>query len=186
MNASLTNLIVDAGQDRAKRDALLQSVYTELRQLAHRQLGARSSDQTLSTGPLVHEAYLKLFPDASARFQNRRHFFGAAARAMREIVIDYARARLAECRGCGQRGMNIDDLETGQLAIDDHAEHWLRVDAALNRLSEVDQRALQVAQLHYFAGMQIDDIAAALEISAPTVKRDTRFVREFLREALDA
>lgn len=184
MTENVTQLLVAAGSNPEQRGKLFQVVYDELRRLARRQLGARGSDQTLSTGPLVHEAYMKLFPDGRASFENRRHFFGAAARAMRQVAIDYARARLAERRGHGKRPLNIDDIDPNLIQLDSRAEELVHLDAALTRLGEVDARALQVAELRYFAGMEVMEIAEALDISEATVKRDSRFVRDFLEAAI--
>src|SRR5690606_19422575 len=163
---------------------LFRLVYDELKRLARRELGGRGKDQTLSTGPLVHEAYMKLFPDGRGSFENRRHFFGAAARAMRQVAIDYARARLAERRGEGKRPLNIDDIDPNLMQLDSRAEELVDLDAALTQLGEIDARALQVAELRYFAGMEVIEIAEALEVSEATVKRDSRFVREFLQAAM--
>ena len=191
MAENVTQLLARAGTDPEQRGRLFKVVYDELRRLARRQLGARGGDQTLSTGPLVHEAYMKLFPDGRGNFENRRHFFGAAARAMRQVAIDYARARLAERRGEGKRPLNIDDIDhdlidSGLMQLDSRAEELVHLDAALNQLGEVDARALQVAELRYFAGMEVIEIAEALEVSEATVKRDSRFVREFLQAAMQA
>ncbi len=184
MTGDVTQLIAAAGEDPEQRARLFLTVYEELKRLARRELGSRSHDQTLSTGPLVHEAYLKLFPQGQGSFENRRHFFGAAARAMRQVAIDYARSRLADRRGQGQRALNIDDVDPSQLRLDSQAEELVQLDAALEKLAKVDERALQVAELRFFAGMEVSEIAEALGVSEPTVKRDTRFVREFLQAAL--
>ncbi|MCB1560752.1 MAG: sigma-70 family RNA polymerase sigma factor [Xanthomonadales bacterium] len=184
MAEDVTQLLARAGTDPEQRGRLFKVVYDELRRLARRQLGARGGDQTLSTGPLVHEAYMKLFPNGRGSFENRRHFFGAAARAMRQVAIDYARARLAERRGEGKRPLNIDDIDPNLMQLDSRAEELVHLDAAMTQLGEVDARALQVAELRYFGGMEVLEIAEALEVSEATVKRDTRFAREFLSAAL--
>jgi len=186
MSGEVTQLIAAAGESPEQRAKLFLVVYEELKRLARRELGARPHDQTLSTGPLVHEAYLKLFPKGEGSFENRAHFFGAAARAMRQVAIEYARARLAESRGSGQRALDIDSVDASHLQLDSQAEELVQLDAALLKLAEVDERALQVAELRFFAGMEVSEIALALGISEPTVKRDTRFVREFLHAALNA
>lgn len=185
MPEDLTRLLADSASP-ADRERLFRLVYDELRSLARRELGARGHDQTLSTGPLVNEAYMKLFPkgDKGSGFESRRHFFGAAARAMRQVAVDYARARLAERRGKGQRALNIDDIDANLLGADGHAEELVQLDAAFQKLGEIDQRALQVAELRYFVGMEVSEIAQALGLSEPTIKRDSRFVRDFLEAAL--
>jgi RNA polymerase sigma factor (TIGR02999 family) len=185
MAEDLTQLLADAGSDPGKRAALFNRVYEELRQLARRELGGRGADQTLGTRPLVHEAYFKLFPEAGGRgYENRRHFFGAAARAMRQVAIEHARARLANKRAEGRKPLDLDGLDPDALPIDSQAEGLVQLDAALRQLGEVDARALEVAELRYFVGMEVREIAATLGVSEPTVKRDTRFVREFLSEWL--
>lgn len=184
MSGDLTQLLVCAADDPAKRAELFARVYDELRQLARRELGAQRGDQTLGTRPLVHEAYFKLFPDGGGAFENRRHFFGAAARAMRQVAIEHARARLAERRGSGQKPLDLDGLDPNALRIESQAEELVELDAALAKLGEVDARALEVAELRFFAGLEIGEIAEALGVSEPTVKRDSRFVREFLAEWL--
>lgn len=184
MPGDLTQLLVDAGADPARRAELFARVYEELRVLARRELGPRRGDETLGTRPLVHETYFKLFPEGGGAFDNRRHFFGAAARAMRQIAIEHARARLAQRRGAGQRPLDLDELDPNLLRIDSQAEELVELDAALAKLGEVDARALEVAELRFFAGLEVSEIAATLGLSEPTIKRDTRFVREFLSEWL--
>jgi len=184
MAENVTQLLAAAGTDPEQRGRLFQLVYGELQRLARRELGARGQDQTLSTGPLVHEAYMKLFPGGDKSFENRRHVFGAAARAMRQVAIDYARARLAERRGEGRKPLNIDDIDPSLMQLDSHAEELVHLDAALTQLGEVDARALQVAELRYFAGMEVAEIAEALALSEATIKRDSRFAREFLEAAI--
>ncbi|MBL8243674.1 MAG: sigma-70 family RNA polymerase sigma factor [Rhodanobacteraceae bacterium] len=185
MTEDLTELLAQAGVDPGKRAVLFARVYDELRQIARRELGGQSGDATLGTRPLVHEAYFKLFPrGGGGAFENRRHFFGAAARAMRQVAIEHARSRLAERRGSGQRPLDLDALEADALRVDSEAENLVRLDAALARLGDIDSRALEVAEMRFFAGMEVAEIAAALGISEPTVKRDTRFVRDFLAECL--
>ena len=107
-----------------------------------------------------------------------------AARAMRQVAIDYARARLAERRGEGRKPLNIDDIDPSLMQLDSHAEELVHLDAALTQLGEVDARALQVAELRYFAGMEVAEIAEALALSEATIKRDSRFAREFLEAAI--
>lgn len=185
MSEDLTELLVQAGADPAKRARLFARVYDELRQIARRELGSHGADSTLETRPLVHEAYFKLFPTSGGtHFENRRHFFGAAARAMRQVTIEHARARLAERRGAGQRPVDLAALAESTLRVDSEAENLVRLDEALAQLGEVDARALEVAELRFFAGLEVGEIAAMLGVSEPTVKRDTRFVREFLAECL--
>ena len=183
MAQDLTQLLSDSASP-AERDRLFSLVYAELQSLARRELGARRHDQTLSTGPLVHEAYMKLFPNGSGGFDNRRHFFGAAARAMRQVAVDYARSQMAERRGSGQKPLHLDQIDVNLLGADSHAEELVQLDAALQQLAEIDQRALQVAEMRYFIGMEVTEIAQALGVSEPTIKRDSRFVREFLEAAL--
>lgn len=185
MSKDLTQLLAE-GASPAERDQLFRLVYAELKQLARRELGARSRNQTLSTGPLVHEAYLKLFPDGAGGFESRRHFFGAAARAMRQVVVDQARSKLSARRGQGQAALNLDEVEGGQLGQACRIEDLVRLDRAFDALGEVDERALRVAELRYFVGLELSEIAQALGVSVPTIKRDSHFIRNFLEAALAA
>ena len=140
---------------------------------------------TLNTRALVNEAYIKLFAGVQASYSNRQHFFATAARAMRQVVVDYARARLAECRGSGAAHVNLDHLDAQALPIDSQAERLVAIDAALDKLAALDPRLAQVVEMRFFAGMEVAELAALLEVSVPTIVRDTRTAKAFLQKELD-
>jgi RNA polymerase sigma factor (TIGR02999 family) len=162
-------------------DLLLPLVYAELRQIAHGQLAGKGQPLTLNTTAVVHEAYLKLMRSESAAPRDRGHFFAVAATAMRQIVIDHARARLAQKRGDGAQHQSLDDHE---IAIDDRASELMDLDAALKRLEVMDARASKVVELRFFGGLTVEETAEALEIAPRTVKREWREARALLYREL--
>ena len=169
------------GDPRALDDVFVL-VYEELRQLA-RMVRRGRAGHTMNTTALVHEAYLKLVPSQLAGVDNRVYFYRVAARAMRQLLVDAARQRAAEKRGGGQRAVTFDEeLHAGAL----QAEQLLMVDDALRRLESVNTRAAQVVECRFFAGLDVEETAQALEISAPTVKRDWRSARAWLVRHLNA
>jgi RNA polymerase sigma factor (TIGR02999 family) len=176
-------MITDEGvrNDPASNE-LYAAVYDELKRLAHRQLRARSGADTLSTTELVHEAFLKLGRRPGAQWQNRAHFFGAAATAMRDVLVDFARRRQASKRGGSWRVVSL-DAAIGGIEVD--VEDLLALDAALDQLDVLDQRLRRVVELRFFAGMSEDDIADMLGVSTRTVERDWRKARMFLLRKME-
>ncbi len=164
----------------ATPSAFSATVIEEVRRLAHRELARHRRGLTLETRALVNEVYLKLHAHT---FANRAHLLATAAQAMRQIIVDHARAHQAERRGGGAVPVSLAVLEGSRYAVGD-AEQWLRVDHAMRRLGERDPRLEQVAELRYFAGLEIEEVAEVLGISEATVKRDTRLVRAFLTAEL--
>ncbi len=162
---------------------LMAYVHAEMQRLARSALHRGERGVTLCTGAVVNEAYLKLFGQGQQRFRDRGHFLAIAATAMRQVLVDYARARLAGKRGGGQV-TSLDALEHFDFAIDADAEQIVAIDAALAALDALDPRARQVFELRFFAGLEVEEVAAAIAISAPTVKRDARFARAFIGEQL--
>jgi|SRR3954465_3600083 RNA polymerase sigma factor (TIGR02999 family) len=163
-------------------DPLYTAVYGELKRLAHRQLRARSGGDTLSTTELVHEAFLKLGRTPDSNWESRAHFFGAASRAMRDILIDFARRKQATKRGGSWHAVSMSQAETAlQVEVDD----LLALDAALDQLDAVNQRLRQVVELRFFGGVPQDDIARMLGVSSRTVERDWLKARLFLLRAID-
>lgn len=181
-DAELTSALNSGNAD--ERDRLLGIVHEDLRRIARAELARHRRGETLNTQALVNEAYLKLFAGAAASFENRKHFFATAARAMRQIVIDYARARLADCRGAGAEHVPLDALEILPLAIDAQAEQLVGIDAALTRLAALDPRLAEVVELRFFAGLEVEEVAELLGVSAPTIKRDSRTAKAFLAREL--
>ena len=171
---------VSDGEPRAA-DALLSLVYEELRVLAHRQRAGWNNVQTLNTTALVHEAYLKLVDQNAGVWNSRAHFYGVAARAMRNIRRDYARARKAQKRGGDrQRVTYIDHL----IPSEEAAREILALDAALTELEALSPRSSSIIECRYFAGLSIDETAAVLDLSPSTVKRSWRAARSWLHETI--
>ena len=169
-----------SGGDRAAVDALIEAVYGELRHLANAHLRRERSGHTLSATALVHEAWVRL-ADQQRPWQGRAHFFGAASRAMRRILIDYARSRTAGKRK-GER-VSITVAE-GELQVTPAFEELLAVDAALDGLYQVNERAARVMECRYFGGLTIEETAEALGVSHATVSEDARFARAWLFRAM--
>lgn len=179
----ITLALADAGNP-AGRDRALAMVYEDLLRIARAELARHRRGATLETRVLVNEAYLKLFNRSGLDYHNRVHFYATAARAMRQVVIDHARARLAERRGGGAEHIDLDGIEGGALPVDSQAEQLLAMDAALDRLAALDERLVKVVELRFFAGLEVAEIAELLGVSEPTVKRDTRAAKAFLHREL--
>jgi RNA polymerase sigma factor (TIGR02999 family) len=169
-----------AAGDVARSERLLELVYAELKRIAHRQLSRERFADTLQTTALVHEAYLRLVGQHELSWENRRHFFGIAARAMRQILVDHARHRHARKRD-GGHPVTLDDAVAASAAP---AEDILGVDEALGRLAAVAPRAAQVVELRYFAGLSLEETAEALGVAPATVKRDWMSARAWLQREL--
>lgn len=167
--------------DRQAAEDLIPLVYGELRKLAAFRLKQEAGAHTLQATALVHEAYLKLSP-GDAQWDSRRHFFSAAAEAMRRILIDRARHRKALRHGGDwQRTEFVEDEIQVPAATD---EEILAIHAILDRFAEIEPRKAEVVKLRYFVGMTIEETAEALGISAPTAKRDWMFARAWLYREL--
>ncbi len=162
-------------------DALDTSVYDELKRIARHYLRSRASGATISTTELVHDAYLKFGNVQSSEWNSRAHFFGAAARAMRQVLMDYARNRQAGKRG---GGMTAVTLTSGAASLEVNVDELLVLDDALNRLRTVNERLARVVELRFFAGLEDEEIAGLLEVSARTVGRDWTKARLYLVHAL--
>jgi RNA polymerase sigma factor (TIGR02999 family) len=160
---------------------LLPVVYAELRRLAAAFAGRLPPGQTLQPTALVHEAYLRLVGDQDPGWSGRRHFFGAAARAMREILIEQARRKASRKRGGGGRRV---ELIEGLAIIEPPADDLLAVDEAIQKLHAEKPHLAEIAMLRYFAGLSVDETAAVLEVSASTLAREWRFARAWLARQL--
>ncbi len=167
--------------DPASLERLLPLLYGELRQMAHRQLARERRDHTLRTTALVHEAYLRLVDQTKVTQRGRAYFFGAAARAMRQVLVDYARKRKAEKRGGGQAPLS---LEEDQIAVDAYAEELIDLDEALERLAALNPRHARVVECRFFGGLSVQETAAALDVSSRTVELDWALARAWLYDAL--
>ena len=182
VNHDITVLLNDlAGGNRSVVDALLPEVYDELRRIASRQLAGERNNHTLNTTALVHEAYLKLVRQDRSTWQNRAHFFGVASMAMRRILINYAKKRLTEKRGSGMAAVTF---EESVLAGETRAEELVALDEALTRLEAISERQAQVVTMRYFGGLKHAEIAEALGVSEPTVRRDWSFAKAWLTREL--
>lgn len=181
-DADITRLLDAArGGDRGALDRVLATLYRELHGMARRQLAGQYG-QTLDATALVHEAYLKLAGRSGARFDDRAHFFAYAASAMRSVVVDYARQRMARKRGGDLHRVTDlpEDLEGG-LRLDDD---MLALDVALDQLARVDGKLARVVELRYFGGLAEQEIANLLERSERSIRRDWQKARMFLMAAL--
>ena len=165
---------------------LVPIVYRELRAIAHRHLGvpphARGRDPTLSTTALVHEAYLKLAADPHRKWHDRTHFLALAAVAMRQILVDRARARATLKRGGAFAHVTLD---ADAIAGEDRPEALLALDQALDRLASLAPRLARVVELRFYGGLTEDEIAAILGVTTRTVQRDWAKARMLLRRALE-
>lgn len=184
-SSDVSRLLASLGGDaRDAVDRVFPLVYDELHRLAHHQLRSERADHTLDTSALVHEAYLRLAGAEGIQWRSRAHFFAVAARAMRRILINHAEARNTQKRGGLWRRVPLTD---DGLAADQGSETLLALDRALTRLAALDERQCRVVECRYFAGMSLEETAAALEISPATVKRDWTMARAWLnRELSDA
>jgi RNA polymerase sigma factor (TIGR02999 family) len=179
---NITALLAEAGRgDEEARHALWKSVYEDLRRIAHRALYRRQPGQTLQTTALVNESYLKLVDQAQAGWEDRLHFFAVAARAMRHILIDYARQRHRQKRGGGRPHVALDEV---LVAADERAETFLALDKALTHLATLNERWAQVVEYRFFGGMTEEEIAGLFGVSERTVRRDWRKAKAWLATAL--
>lgn len=168
-----------AGQPGAA-DALMRLVFDELRHLAQARMGGRSGMQTLQPTALVNEAYIKMFGRGPATWENRHHFFWAAARAMRDILVDHARHHAAKKRGGGQRAAEI-DLESAAIS---ESDDYLALDEAIERLGEAYPDAAKVVMLRFYSGLNREETAEVLGIAPATVWRDWVFAKAWLKRFL--
>ncbi|MCC5942501.1 MAG: sigma-70 family RNA polymerase sigma factor [Balneolaceae bacterium] len=156
--------------DASALNQLFELVYDELHSVAKKQRGRWNGAETLNTVALIHETYLKLWQNQPNQIENRRHFLAIAAKAMRQILINYAEKRSAQKRGGEFTSVDADSLDL--MADDKAARELLEMHETLNRLEKINQRQAQVFECRFFGGMTVDDTAFALEISPATVKRD--------------
>jgi RNA polymerase sigma factor (TIGR02999 family) len=173
--------------DQAALDQLLPAVYEELHRQAERYMRVQPAGHTLQTTALVHEAYLRLVSRKGAGWDGRAHFFGVAAKAMRSILVDHARARGAAKRGGGVDCVTLADSggSEGDAGREvDNEVGVLALDEAIRRLTELDPRKGAMVELRYFGGLSIEETAKVLGISPATVKREWRTARAWLRREL--
>lgn len=167
--------------DSSAFDRLMSLVYDELRRMARRHMARQSPDHTLQTTALIHEAYLKLVDLKDVQWQDRTHFFAVAAKAMRHILVDYARSRQAAKRGGRVKIVSLDEAAT---ICEERAADVVALDDALESLAAFDPRKCQVVELRYFGGLSVIDTAEVLSVSPETVARDWRLARTWLLREL--
>jgi len=182
MSVDVTQLLnaIDSGDDHAAEE-LLPLIYDELRRLAAHKMAAQPAGQTLQATALVHEAWLRVAGEEHS-WRNRRHFFSAAAEAMRRILIDQARRKLRPKHGGDQSRLNVDEID---IAMESNPNELLLVNDALLRLREQDKTKADLVELRYFVGMSIPEAAEVLGISPATAKRHWSFTRAWLYDELN-
>jgi RNA polymerase sigma factor (TIGR02999 family) len=174
---------MEQGEERAA-DRLLAVVYDELRQLAAAKMAHESPGQTLQPTALVHEAWLRLGGDGQPGWQNRRHFFGAAAEAMRRVLIDNARRKHAIRHGGDLEREDVDDLVL-EIVAPAPPDELLQVHEALERFAVEDARKAELVKLRYFVGMSLEEAAEVLGVSERTAKRDWAYARAWLGDVIE-
>jgi RNA polymerase sigma factor (TIGR02999 family) len=180
---SVTQLLAElTGGNQDVVNALLPLVYDELYRVAENQLHRERRDHTLNATALVHEAYLKLVDQHRVSWQNRAHFLGVAAQAMRRILINYAQQRRAQKRGGDLIATTFDDELVPREA---RADQLLDLDEALNRLKSLSERQAAVVEYRFFGGLTHEEVAEVLGVSVPTVRRDWRLARAWLSRELE-
>ncbi len=181
---NVTTLLARAQSgDRRATDELFPLVYQELRELAARYMSQESAAQTLQATALVHDAYIRLVGPGETTWENRRHFFGAAARAMRRILIDHSRAKRRMKRGEGARPSSLDGMDLGVEAI---GPDLLALDEALERLMQSQPAIGQLVELRFFGGLSMEEIGLITGSSASTLARQWRFARAWLHRELSS
>jgi RNA polymerase sigma-70 factor, ECF subfamily len=178
----ITLLLIDwSSGDEFALEQLMPLVYEELRQMARGYMRRQAAGHTFQTTELIHEAYLKLARHEDQNWQNRAHFFGVAAQAMRHILVDYARSKQSQKRGGWQEKITLAD---NPAPAENKAKEIVALDDALNTLAALDERKARVVELKYFGGLTTEEIAEVLKLSTDTVKRDWKFARNWLLREL--
>lgn len=182
MDSDVTGLLLqwNAGDEQAL-DRLLPLLYGDLRRLAGNALARERPAHTLSATALVHEAYLRLVDQRRVRFENRAHFFGAAAHIMRRVLVDHARARATAKRGGGAVMVMLED---DSASVSGLSEEVLALDGALTQLGDLDARKVRIVEMKFFSGMTNQEVAFALGLSHATVERDWKLARAWLINAI--
>jgi len=168
------------GDDSALAE-LTPLVYEELRRLAHHYMEGERPDHTLQTTALVNEAYLRLADQTASNWQSRAHFFAVAARAMRQILVSYARSNRAQKRGGGVARIELDE---SAILSPEQSKEIVDLHEALERLGTLDSRKARVVELKYFGGLNYEEIAEVMKVSTVTVRRDWVFAKAWLYDEL--
>jgi len=176
-------LLIDWSKgDEYALEQLMPLVYNELRLMARRYMRRQPSGHTFQTNDLIHEAYLKIAGAEERNWQSRNHFFGVAAKAMRHILVDYARSKNNQKRGGWQERVTLAD---NMRVTNQSSEEIVALDDALNRLAILDARKVRVVGMKFFAGLNVTEIAGLLKVSPETVKRDWSFAQTWLLRELE-
>jgi RNA polymerase sigma factor (TIGR02999 family) len=177
----VTQLLVDWGNgDQSALEELIPLVYDELRRLAGRYMGRESQGHTLQASALVNEAYLRLIDQKNVQWQNRAHFFGVAAQLMRRILVDHARSRLRAKRGGGAQMVSLAE----QAAISNEVAEVIALDAALDKLADMDPRKSQIVEMKFFGGLTTEEAAEVLKVTSRTVEREWRKAKAWLNREI--
>ena len=178
----ITQLLIDwsNGNELAIQE-LFPLVYDELRRMARGYMRRQPAGHTFQTTELIHEAYLKIASNEEKHWQNRAHFFGVAAQAMRHILVDYARSKQSQKRGGWQERITLSE---NVMNATQRSDEIVALDDALAALANLDERKSRIVEMKFFGGLKIEEIAQVLKISPETVKRDWRFARTWLLREL--
>ena len=179
-DVSLVLVAIKEGQ-RGAEERLFRLVYDELRRMAQKRVSDEARGPSLQATALVHEAYLRLFGKQVTEWENRRHFFGAAARAMRQILVDRARERLAKKRDHGGKRITFDD----NVPDAERPVELIALDEALARFAREHPRKADVVKFRYFLGLTVEETAKLLEVAPRTVDTDWQFAKAWLRREMD-
>ncbi|MEM7305278.1 MAG: sigma-70 family RNA polymerase sigma factor [Planctomycetota bacterium] len=184
VRGDLTRLLDDVGKGERRAEDLLPIVYEELRALARARMAKERPGQTLQATALVHEAWMRLVTPEAPDWNGRGHFFGAAALAMRRILVEQARRRARVKRGGGHERVDLADVEPVLEGPAAQPEEVLAIEEAVARLEAADPRKGRIVNLRYFAGLTNEETAEALGVSVGTIEREWRFIRSWLRSEL--
>ena len=167
--------------DDAALDHLIPLVYPELRKLARRYMGRQDPAHTLQTSALINEAYLRLVDQQAVEWQDRAHFFAAAAQMMRHILIDHARSHRYAKRGAGAQHIPLDDVT---VVSQERAAELIALNDALTRLAKIDQRKGQIVELRFFGGLTVEETAEVMKLAPITIKREWRSAKAWLHSEI--
>ncbi len=162
-------------------DALTPAVYGELHRIAHRYMRRERPDHTLQTSALINEAYIRLIDQREAHWQNRAHFFAIASKLMRRVLVDHARAKRYAKRGGNPVQVSLDEE---MATSENQGPDLVALDDALKDLEAMDPRKSRIVEMRFFGGVSLEEAAEAMAISVPTVEREWRFARAWLRRAI--
>jgi len=182
--SDVTRLLYSIESGNAKAaDELLPLVYEELRKRAAAKMALEKPNQTLQPTALVHEAWLRLTGNENVKWNGRAHFFGAAAEAMRRILVDNARRKRAAIHGGNRQRLNVEDIE---IAAPEKETELLAINESLEKLAAVDKQKAELVKLRYFVGLTIDESAAILGVSVPTANRWWTYARAWLYQEIQS